>query len=201
MNSLTRQTIAITLTMFILAVGIYGTYLPIRKSQLYIGARKTEVKTLVDFNKLYDSVLNYKSPVGQEEVVANYLEIIFEIINQEQRKENPNKDVVTSLVGKAEEWALPIIEKRSGFGFSQILFSMGNVYRSATILLQEEAFYNKAIKMYELGMEFSPDRQIFVYSLFDMYHFANDKANAKRIGERIVRVYQDARIEQILQSL
>lgn len=159
------------------------------------------VASLNQFIEVYDGVLGYPSPTGQEEIVANYLELIATLINQEGNKENANKKIAQVLVAKAEEWVLPIIERRVGFSYSQLIFGMANVYRSATIVLQDRVYYDKAVAMYTLGLEFSPDRQIFLYNLFDMYRFGGDNRNARSIGERIVEVYRDERVAQILQTL
>lgn len=201
MSPLFTKTTAIILVAFMVGVMYFGSFLPLRKSQKYIEARQTQVTTLEQFNNLYDGVLGYSSPVGQDEIVANYLEIISNTINQEQKAAKPNTEIVRSLVTRAEKWALPIVNRRAGFGFSQTLFSLGSVYRSATIVLQEEVYYKKAIEMYRLGLEFSPDRQIFLYSLFDMYRFGKDNENARRVGERILEVYKDDNIKQILKDL
>jgi len=201
MNQLSRQVIAVAITGLLVWALYFGSWLPLRKSQQYIQTRQTEIKSLEQFNSVYDVVLGYQSPVGQEEVVANYLELIASIIDEESKRENPNKEVIHALVGKAEEWALPIVERRVGFSYSQILFSFGGVYRSATIVLQDQTYYQKAVDMYKLGLEFSPDRQVFLYSLFDTYRFGGDKENARKIGERIVEVYKDGGVAQILQNL
>ena len=201
MNSLTKKIIAITLSLFIAYLIYYGSFLPFRKAQKYIKTRETQVNSLDQFNALYDGLLNYPSPAGQDEIVSAYLEILSILIDREASNKNFNEQLVRHLVGKAEEWAGPIIEKGAGFSFSKIIFNFANVYRSATIVLQDEEYYKKAIRFYALGLEYSPDRTIFLYNLFDMYRFGGDKENARKIGERIMKVYKDEKVGQILQDL
>ena len=201
MNSLSRQIISISLSLFIAYIMYLGSFLPIRKSQKYIEARQTQIISLKQFDALYDGVLSYKSPVGQDEVVSYYLEMLIEIIAEERRKESSNEALIRHLVGKAEEWGVPIIERGAGFIFSRLIFNMANIYQEAMLAVREEMYYQKGVEFYRLGLEYSPDRQIFLYNLFDMYRFRDDNENARKIGERIVEVYKNERVKQILQSL
>lgn len=201
MNSLTRQIISIGLSLFVVYLMYFGSFLPIRKSQKYIDARQTPITSLKQFNALYDGLLSYESPVGQDEVVGYYLQMLTEIIAQEKGKENPNETLIRHLVGKAEEWGGPIIERGVGFSFSQLTFNMANIYREAMLAVRDETYYQKGTELYRLGLEYSPDRQIFLYNLFDMYRFRGDNENARKIGEKIVEVYKDERVKQILQDL
>lgn len=189
------------LTGFMVYAMYFGVYLPVRKSRLYIAARQTQINSFKDFDEVYGKALSYASPVGQDEIVSGYLEILAEIIQGEALKEQPNKQIIEKLIAKAEEWANPIVGKGAGFGFSQILFRFGNVYQVAAIVLKDDNYYQKAVQLYSLGLRYSPDRQIFLYSLFDMYRFRGDNENAKRVGERIVEVYNDEGVAQSLQAL
>lgn len=201
MSNIFKQTTAIILTAFIAYVMYVGSLLPLQKSQAYIRARQTKVTTLDQFDKLYNGVLEYSSPVGQDEIVSNYLDMLSNIIGQEKNKEKPNETLIRHLVGEAEKWTDPIIERGAGFSFSQIIFNFASVYRDATMALKDENYYKKAVELYNLGLQYSPDRQIFLYSLFDMYRFRGDAENAKRIGERILKVYKDDRVQQILGTI
>lgn len=201
MKFLHRQIISIVLVLFFLYAMYSGVYLPFRKSQIYIAARQTQINSFKDFDEVYGKALSYESPVGQDEIVSSYLEILAEIIQGETLKEQPNKQIIEKLIVKAEEWANPIVDKGAGFGFSQILFRFGNVYQMAAIALKDDNYYQKSVQLYNLGLQYSPDRQIFLYSLFDMYRFRGDNENAKKVGERIVGVYNDEGVAQSIQSL
>ena len=120
---------------------------------------------------------------------------------QEKRKEGLNEALIRHLVGKAEEWGGPIIKRGVGFNFSQFIFNMANIYQEAMLAVRDETYYQKGVELYRLGLRYSPDRPIFLYSLFDMYRFRGDNENARKIGERIFEVYKDERVRQTLQSL
>lgn len=198
MNSIPRQIISIALIVFLFWIMFYGSFLPFVKSQQFIQARQTQVSTLTDFDKLYGGVLGFPSPVGQDEIVSNYLEMIDNIISQEKVKPQPNEAIIRPLVASSTMWTEPIIKKGAAFSFSQIIFNYANVYRDAAIALKDKAFYDKAVELYKYGLKQSPDRQIFLYSLFDLYNVTGDKENARIIGERIAKVYKDDRVVQII---
>ena len=196
-----KQVIVVVAAGFIVYILYFGSFLPIRKSQKYIRARQTQITSLAQFDALYDGVLSYASPVGQDEIVSNYVSMLTEIIAEEKRKESPNETLIRHLVGKAEEWGEPIIERGVGFNFSQFIFNMANIYQGTMIAVPDRTYYQKGVELYRLGLEYSPDRQLFLYSLFDMYRFRGDNENARKIGERIVEVYKDERVKQVVQSL
>src|SRR3989344_2715302 len=196
-----KQVIVVVAAGFIVYILYFGSFLPIRKSQKYIKARQTQIISLAQFDALYDGVLSYTSPVGQDEIVSNYVSMLTEIIAEERRKESPNETLIRHLVGKAEEWGRPIIKRGVGFNFSQFIFNMASVYQEAMLALPDEAYYQKGVELYRLGLTYSPDRQLFLYSLFDMYRLRGDNENARKIGERIFEVYKDERVKQMLQSL
>lgn len=196
-----KQVIVVVAAGFIVYILYFGSFLPIRKSQKYIRARQTQITSLAQFDALYDGVLSYASPVGQDEIVSNYVSMLTEIIAEEKRKESPNETLIRHLVGKAEEWGEPIIERGVGFNFSQFIFNMANIYQGTMIAVPDRTYYQKGVELYRLGLKYSPDRQLFLYSLFDMYRFRGDNENARKIGERIVEVYKDERVKQVVQSL
>ncbi len=197
MSNIFKQTIAVILACFTAYVLYYGSWLPLRKAQKYIKARQAQVTSLEQFNVVYDDILGYRSPVGQEELVSNYMGIIAEIIVQEKNKPQPNVALVDELVKKAEEWGRPIIDRGTGFSFSQVIFSFGSVYQQAFMATRNPNYYNEAVKLYNFGLQQSPDRQVFLYSLFDLYRFAGNTEEARRIGIRIVEVYKDQGVKTL----
>src|SRR3989338_7256236 len=73
MNHQIKKVIAASATIFILFIGYYGSYLPMRKSMAYIEAMKStsKIKTIGDFKSTFDIPLKYPSPIGQEELVRS----------------------------------------------------------------------------------------------------------------------------------
>ena len=201
MNTKLKRIIAVILSVFLSWVIVYGSILPITKSKMYIKARQTQVSSLSDFDKTYGNVLGFISPVGQDEIVANYLDLIDGIIAQEKNKEKPAEALIRPLVASSSMWAEPIIEKGSSFGYSQIIYNYASVYRDAALALKDKNYYEKSLQLFKLGLKASPDRQIFLYNLFDLYTAVGDKENARIVGNRILEVYKDERVSEVLKNL
>lgn len=198
MNSQYRTIIAIGVSVLMVVTAYFGSYLPIKKSQRFIQTySQNEARSLQEFNRIFDEVMGLYSPVGQEEIVSNYLSIANNVI-QNQKEEV----IVRSLVGKAEEYALPIIETGRGLNFSQILLSMGLVYKSAAMKLNDTEYYNKAVTTLRMGMEYSPNRPAFLYHLFELYYAKGDKEHTKEIGEIILRYWpNEIKVKEIIEKL
>lgn len=201
MLSIFKQIIAVILTGFIAYIIYFGSYLPIRKAQLFITARETPITSIKRFDELYGGALASRSPVGQDEITSRYLEILSEIVREERDKEQPNKALIKRILERAEKWGRPVINRGTGINFSQTIANMASVYREAVIAAREEEYYEKAVALYEFGLKQSPDRQIFLYNLFDIYRFRGDNENARRVGERIIEVYKDKNVLSILEML
>lgn len=201
MNSTLRQIIASICIIIIAWLLYYGSFAPLSKAQQYIKIRQTQINSLAQFDKIYGGVLGYSSPVGQDEIVSNYLEVISQAVSQEKGKEKPNEGLIRALVASSSMWADPIIQRGSGFGFSQIIYNYANIYRDSALALKDRNYYEKAVDLFKLGLLYSPDRQIFLYSLFDLYMATGDKVGARLIGNRIMEVYGDARVDEILKKI
>ncbi len=201
MNQLYRQIISILLSIFLVGLIYYGSLLPFHKASIYIRARQTEVNDIKQFNDLYDGILSTNSPVGQDELVSNYLDLISSLINQEKGKEKPNLEIIKYLASNAEKWAEPIIERGTGFSFSQIIYNYATINRDVALVLNDKKHYDKAVTLYQLGLKHSPDRQIFLYTLFDLYVLVGDKAGANLLGDRIIEVYDDNRVTEIISKM
>ncbi len=188
MNKTSRQIIAIIITGAVAIAVYFGAYLPLRKSQMHIDAvlsvQSGKVNTLKDFNNLFDPVLDFYSPVGQDEITQYYLGILANIINQQS-----DKTVIDILARQAESRMAPILEKSKGFSFNQNLYTLGSIYKIVAIKFKDEGYYQKSVNIFQKGLEYSPNRLIFLRGLFDLYtaHGYNDKA--REIGETILKYY------------
>jgi len=181
-----RYTIATIITIFVVLSMYYGIFSIIHKSQLYINAYQnlSGIKSLDDFNKLFDRALDFSSPAGQDETVGAYLGVLAEIISRQT-----DRGTIEALVKNAENRMRPILEKKKGFNFGQNLYTLGMIYRLGAAKLQSETYYRKSVEIFKLGLEYYPNRQIFLYGLFDLYVGAGDKENAKKIGETILNFF------------
>lgn len=180
--------IAIGVTCLVVAGWYYGAYLPVVKSHAYISGRRSlsasQQKSLNDFFGFFAPALDMSSPIGGDELVYAYLEIVMNVASQQQ-----NPAVVDALVKDAEKRAAPIIERGSGFDFSQTLYEMGSLYRIAAVKLRSEAYYEKAIALFKKGLAYSPNREMFLAGLFDLYQMKQDVSGMRETGRIILRYW------------
>lgn len=179
----------------------YGSYLPLRKSQMHINAvlnlQGGKVRTLENFNDLFNPVLDFYSPVGQDEITQHYLGILTNIINQQS-----DKAAIDILASQAENRMTPILEKGRGFNFNQNLYTLGLIYKIVALKFKDEGYYQKSVSIFWEGLKYSPNRLIFLEGLFNLYaaHGYNDKAS--EMGKIILEYYpNEERIKEILKNL
>lgn len=187
------------ITVFLATAWIFGVYLPIQKSQRYINAyqKAAQVRSVEEFMKLFDSVLDYYSPVGRDEVVSSYLGVILNVLGQ---KGTP-KEVVQIFTQQAERRSQYFIDKKAGFIFSQNLFKLGMVYKMSMDFGFPE-MYSKAVDVLELGREASPGRPVFLYNLLELYYGKGDKEKARGLAQQILRYWpNEERVRQLYESL
>ena len=196
-----RLTIALTSSLLIIAAIYFGSYLPLRKSQMHIDAvlslQSGKVNTLEDFNNLFEPVLDFYSPVGQDEITQYYLGILANIINQQS-----DKTVVDILARQAESRMAPILEKRKGFSFNQNLYTLGSIYKIVAIKFKDEGYYQKSVNIFQEGLKYSPNRLIFLKGLFDLYSInADAQAQAREVGKIILEYYpNEENVKKFLNS-
>lgn len=184
-----KYIIALLITI-LMAVSLYfGSYLPLRKAQYHINAvmnlQSGKIRSIGDFNNLFDPVLNFYSPVGQDEITQYYLGILLNIINQQS-----DRAVIDALVKQAEQRAAPVLEAGRGFNFNQNLYTFGSIYKIAAIKFKDKGYYDKAVNIFNIGLKYSPNRLIFLKGLFDLYSAnIDDQQKAKEIGEIILKYY------------
>ena len=194
MNDLTKQIIAFVVSMVVIVTVYFGSYLPLRKSQMHIDAvlnlQGGKVRTLEDFDNLFNPVLDFYSPVGQDEITQYYLGILINIINQQS-----DKTVVDILARQAESRMTSILKKGKGFSFNQNLYTLGSIYKIAALKFKDEGYYQKAVSIFNEGLKYSPNRLIFLKGLFELYsaHGYNDKA--REIREIILKYYPNEKIQ------
>ena len=156
---------AFIITILILVLFYFGAYLPLRKSQIHINAvlnlQNGKVRTLDDMNNLFNSVLNFYSPVGQDETTQYYLGILLNIINQQS-----NKDVIDVLARQAENQMEPILKAGKGFNFNQNLYTLGSIYKITALKSRDLGYYQKAVNIFNNGLKYSPNRLIFLRGTF-----------------------------------
>jgi len=160
MSKLLKFAIAIIFSVLIFVSMYFGAYLPLRKSQLYIKAiselQAGKIKSLQDFDTAFGLVLNFYSPVGQDEIVSNYFSILANVTSQQT-----NKEIIEVLIKQAEVLMAPILKKGRGFNYSQNLYNFAMFYKIAGQKLNSDVYLQKSIDLFQEGLKYSPGRLIF----------------------------------------
>ncbi len=191
MNDLLKQIIAFSVSIIVAAAIYFGAYLPLRKSQMHIDAilnlQNGKVHSVGDLNDLFDPVLDFYSPIGQDEITSYYLGILINIINQQT-----DRTVIDVLAKQAENRMAPILQVEKGFSFNQNLYTLGSIYKIAAIKFKDKVYYDKAVNIFQEGLEYSPKRLIFLKGLFDLYSVnLDDQSKAREVGEIILKNWPD----------
>jgi tetratricopeptide (TPR) repeat protein len=188
MNPLPKKIIAISATIVILIAMYLGSFLPLRKSQIYIKAmfnfQSGKVHSVEDFVGLFGSALNFYSPIGQDEVVSYYSGILANVINQQN-----NEQVIEILLKESEKWMEPILKAQKGFVFNQNLYNFAVVYKIAGLKFKNEIYYQKSLDLFNEGLKYSPNRLIFLGGLYELYQAKGDNEKMKEISEIVLKYY------------
>ena len=185
-----KKFIAIFATIAALIAMYLGSFLPLRKSQLYIKAmfnfQSGKVHSVEDFIGLFGSALNFYSPIGQDEAVSYYSGILTNVINQQN-----NEQVIEVLLKESEKWMEPILKAQKGFVFNQNLYNFATVYKIAALKLKNEIYYQKSLDLFNEGLKYSPNRLIFLSGLFELYQAKGDNEKMREISDIILKYWPD----------
>ncbi|MCL5004640.1 MAG: hypothetical protein M1170_01695 [Patescibacteria group bacterium] len=199
MNKDLKLIIAFTSTIIILILLYFGSFLPFQKSQLYIEAVKSssQVRSVQEFNKLFDNVLDFYSPVGQGEVVYAYMNVLVSAIQNQQ-----DRVIAEILLKQADKAMKPLIEADKGPSYFQALYSYGLLYELAANKFKDVGYFQKAASVYEISYKHSPGRPILLSGLFRVYSALGDVEKTKEIGEIMLKYWpEDDNIKKIIKSL
>jgi len=185
MNRNTKQVIAVIASLLILAVAAYGSYLPMRKAQIFIttlqGLQSSPVSSLDELKSRLAVPLDYSSPIGQEELVRNTANNILSFVSQSA---DPTSTGV--LVSFLNGYYDPIIARGKGMSFGQDLYLMGAINEMAYVHIGDPTYLSAAQKYYEEGVALGPNRPQTLYGLFDVYRAEGNVASTTAIGEKIL---------------
>lgn len=183
MTATVRQIIAIAATAVMLWVGYYGSYLPLRKSQIFIEVVRSDTapNSLEDLESRMARPLDYFSPIGQGELVRNSASSILGLIRQLE-----DKKAIASLIGFIEQYYAPIIAKPRGMSFGQDLYILGAMNELALVKTREAGYLEKARSYFGRSIELAPRRPQSLYGVFDTLRFQGDMEGARKIGEQIL---------------
>jgi len=190
MNQLSKQIIAISISFFVLVMVFYGSYLPYKKSKTFISSLNAlgagQIRSFEQLDKIVSSSLKINSPIGQEELIRQFLGVFAGFINQ-----SDSPEVIDILVKYIESYANPILQKGKGLSFNQDLYLAIRFYLTAYEKTKDQKYLDKAKQYAELSYSLGPKRPQVLYSLFDIYRLENNMEKAKEIGNQILNYWPD----------
>lgn len=189
MNPLGKKIIAVAACASVLLLAYYGSCLPLRKSQTFIGAmrRMATFRSFSDFTEAFSGPLNMPSPIGQEELVRNVANHVLGFV--ERNRDRP--ELVRAFVDYVEAYFEPIIARGRGMSFEQNLYLLGILNEFAFVQTKEARYFAAAKRYYGLGRELGPKRPQTLYGMFDIYRMENNAAGAREVGEQILEQWPD----------
>jgi hypothetical protein len=197
-----QKVTAIIIVAAIFGVAIYGSYLPMRKAQMFIATLQGlqtsagQATSLQDLESKLSVPLDYPSPIGQEELVRNVANSVLSFIQQ-----GGNPSSTAALIGYLNSYYDPILDQGRGMSFGQDLYLEGAVNEIAFAGTGDPTYLAAAEKWYKEGQALGPNRPQALYGLFDVYRAAGDETDTIAIGEKILTNWpSDTQIQQAMEQ-
>lgn len=185
MNRTSKEIIAVVASLFLIFIAWYGSYLPMRKAEIYIstlqGMQTNPVSSLGELEQRASVPLDEFSPVGQEELVRNMANSILGFV-QQSRDATTTAELIRYVTGYFE----PVIARGKGMSFGQDLYLMGAVNEMAYTRTGDRAYLDASEKYYREGENLGPNRPQPLYGLFDVYRMQGDAAGVVAVGNKIL---------------
>jgi hypothetical protein len=180
--------LGIVLAIFMI---IYGSVLPVLKSQAYIDASRnmSGVNTVQGLEDDFNVVFNMYSPIGGEES-AKFLEsnIIAVVSGQSGQKEA----ITRALINYIEPKIYPD---------TRHYLAMASMYMVALTGFKLESDYDKAVGYYLRARVFGPKLPPVLYGLLTLYNAKGDKTGVHEVGGTILKYWpQDTRVSDLLKG-
>lgn len=193
-------TAAVIIVAAILAVSVLGSYLPMRKAQMFIatlqGLQTSPASSLADLEGRLSTPLSYPSPIGQEELVRNMANSVLAFVQQA-----PDASSTAALVGFLNSYYDPILNGGKGMSFGQDVYLEGAINEIAFAETGNKTYLAAATKWYAKANQLGPDRPQALYGLFDVYRAANDTTDTVVTAQHILANWPgDIRIQQAIQQ-
>ena len=191
---------AIILVAIIMGVAVYGSYMPMRKAQMFIatlgGLQTTPATSLQDLENRLCVPLNYPSPIGQEELVRNMANSVLAFV-----QEGPDPSSTAELIGFMNSYYDPILNAGKGMSFGQDLYLEGAINEVAFAETGSPMYLQAAQKWYGEAVAQGPNRPQALYGLFDVYRAEGDTTDTIAIGEKILANWPtDTTTQQAMQQ-
>ncbi len=191
-----KKTIGVIIVAVIFAVAVYGSYLPMRKAQLFIATLQDldahPAAAVIELQQRIAPPLDYPSPIGQEELVRNVGNSVLGFV---QGSHDPRAiDAMLTFLGGYFD---PIVARGTGMSFGQDLYLLGAMNEIAFENTGEPSHIEDARKYFEEGMALGPNRPQSLYGLFDVDRAMGDVTSTAEIARTILTNWpNDERVQQ-----
>lgn len=196
MQRTTKQVIAGIVILFILFMAVYGSYLPMRKSEMFISALQSiqtqPITSLGDLESRVTPALNYPSPIGQEELVRNFANSVLGFVQN-----NTDASSTAELLGFLNTYYDPILARGKGMSFGQDVYLMGAINEVSFVKTGNPTYLGEAQQYYQEGNMLGPNRPQTLYGLFDVYRFEGNVTDTILTAQKILTNWpQDQTVQQ-----
>jgi len=180
-----KGTIAVVISAFVLFAAVFGSYMPMRKAQIFIGTLQSfqsqPPTSLQDLEDRLSASLGYPSPVGQEELVRNTANSILSLIQR-----GTDATTTAALVDFLDGYYDPILAWGKGMSFGQDVYLEGAVGEVAFARTGNQNYLEKALQYYREGNALGPNRPQPLYGLFDVYRAMGDVTDTQATAQKIL---------------
>jgi hypothetical protein len=195
-----QRVVAIIIVAAIFGIAAYGSYMPMRKAQMFITTlqalqtQQGQATSLQDLENKLSVPLDYPSPIGQEELVRNMANSVLSFVQQ-----GGDATSTAALVGYLNSYYDPILNGGKGMSFGQDLYLEGAINEIAFATTGDPSYLVAAEKWYSEGVALGPNRPQSLYGLFDVYRASGDATDTIAIGTTILHDWpSDTRIAQAM---
>jgi hypothetical protein len=195
-----QKVAAVVIVLAIMGIAVYGSYLPMRKAQMFIATlqglqtQQGQATSLQDLENKLSVPLNYPSPIGQEELVRNMANSVLSFVQQ-----GGNPSSTAELIGFLNSYYDPILDQGKGMSFGQDLYLEGAINEIAFAETSDPTYLQAAQHWYQEGVALGPNRPQALYGLFDVYRAEGDTTDTIAVGTTILRDWpSDASIQQAM---
>jgi len=195
-----KKVAAVIISVAVLGIAVYGTYLPLRKAQMFIATlqslQSSPATSLSNLESRISVPLSYPSPVGQEELVRNMANSVLAFVQQ-----GADSSSTAELMSFLGSYYNPILDRGKGMSFGQDVYLEGAINEIAFATTGGQSYLASAKQWYEEAHQLGPNRPQPLYGLFDVYRASNDKADTVAVAQQILTNWpDDARIQVALQQ-
>jgi hypothetical protein len=195
-----QKVVAIIIVAAIFGVAAWGSYMPMRKAQMFITTlqglqtQQGQATSLQDLENKLSVPLDYSAPIGQEELVRNMANSVLSFVQQ-----GGGASSTAALVGYLNSYYDPILNQGKGMSFGQDLYLEGAINEVAFAGTGDPTYLIAAQKWYSEGVALGPNRPQSLYGLFDVYRAEGNTTGTLEVGTTILHNWPtDTNIQQAM---